>query len=359
MVEEVFAELDRELWTSLSGIDGEPFKTFEAFCLDPKGLGCDPGPVKALIVKLRGHNATKLLTVPQRRQGQRNDLEATSRPKGEKLRKTPGNHTRCRSILGGPPNVERAFRSRQLSEKDSASLSSYALRNPDCPKLKAILLDLGNVPATASPRAVLKDLRGRIRELSAAGGRSKKALAPEQRPPSSSTSTPDISTVTASLGSGGAENQAVQVSLARDHERVGDADDVRADSGTNGLTTTREVALLRFLGGWLDLKRLGLGGVDPAALREILWEVSAAGNLPEIRRTLREFELLCEVAELVKVLDPAFPNYADLCKIATREASPVPATIDGARDEVARRLKFPGAVKKAHPSRETKTANVT
>lgn len=341
VIDEVFAELDREIWTNLSGIDGERFKTFEAFCLDPKGLGCDPAPVKALLVNLRGRNATKLLTVPQRRQGHRSDLDATSRPKGEKSSKTSGTDTRLRTILDGPPEVLRAFKKERLSEKAAASLASYAQQHPRCPQLQDILRDLRSFPTEEISAAILRGVSTRIQALLIDPKR--KAEPPQQWPLASEDSPTKIPKVTGSTSPGSfAENQTVQAGLARDPSPVTVADHV-GTSTTNGTTSAQEIALLRFLGGWLGMVRSGLAGVDPGALCRILEEVREAGRLPGIPRIVKEMELLNDVAELVKSLDPTFAAYAELRMMATREAPPVPAIVQGARDEVARRFKSKAA----------------
>jgi hypothetical protein len=361
---ELVSEIDHKFWTRLRGVNNKRFTDFDDFCRDPNGLRADPTVVRALLVKLRGRNATKLITLPPKRQGHRTDLEPTSRPKDEKS-ETPSSDTRCRRIQSGPPEVLRAFSHDHLQEKEAARVASFARENPESPELKSILLDLKCIPAEEKPKAILAGICARIQSLPLARADKRKGCNDAPRG-SSAASTPGVpsssSGVTrANSTTPGSPAAAVDGPAGvHRHLDVGPTclDAAGPGPGAHGSTTELELALLRFLDGGRAMDRLGLADVDSAALVRILGEARAAARLPDTRRLAEELLLLQEVAQLASALGTTFAHHADLRKIAMREAQPVPAIVQGARDEVARRLKSTNAVRKASLPRGAKTRNV-
>lgn len=348
---ELLAGLEQRIWTNLRNASNQPFADFDDFCRQPSGLNAEPAVVRGLIKKLHGRNALKLITVPATRQGRRTDLDPTCRPQDEKS-KTPATDTRCRTIQSGPPAARLAFWRAHLPEKEAARLATHAAQNPECPLLKSILKDLERIPANEKPVPVLKGIRARIQALPLARGATKKA-------PHEASCASEVAATGASTSR---DLTAANSTAPRSHGAGVDGpvgvDAAGPAAGANGSTTELELALLRFLDGGRAMDRLGFAEVDSAALVRILGEARGAPRLPDTRRLAEELLLLQEVAQLANVLGTTFDHYADLRKIAMRETLPVPAIIQAARDEVARRLNSTNAVKKACLPRGAKTRNV-
>lgn len=173
LVAEVLAEITREAWTHLTGIDGEPFRSFEKFCADPNGLGTDPELVKALLGRLKGADAVALMAVPVARPGRRTDLRATSRRDGDRCR-TPRTHTRLRRVLAGPAPIKRALERGALGRMNAERLVAYAKAQPNCPRLTAMVSELAKAPPKGSPelpkfkRALSKRIEHLLEETSSA-----------------------------------------------------------------------------------------------------------------------------------------------------------------------------------------------
>lgn len=159
--EEVLGEIrtcwHRRIWTSLLGSDCRPFKTFDDFCRDPMGLGCDPAPVKALLTEWVGAAAFALATTPVAQQGRRTDrLKGTSRQSGEKSRPSRTD-SRRRKIHRGPQVLVDAVGSRVLGTMNAEFLARYDAKNPGCTQFAAILRQLEE--GVAKPKAERASIR--------------------------------------------------------------------------------------------------------------------------------------------------------------------------------------------------------
>lgn len=151
VTEELRACWHRSIWTNLAGSDLKPFKTFDDFCRDPAGLGCDPVPVKAILEKWVGAAAFALGITPVAQQGRRTDrLEGTSRRNGDKSRpaRTDSRH---RAIHRGPQVLAQAVGSNVLGKMNAEFLASYGAKNPGCTRFAEIVRQLE--AGVAKPKA--------------------------------------------------------------------------------------------------------------------------------------------------------------------------------------------------------------
>jgi hypothetical protein len=167
VLEEIRTCWDRRIWTSLFGSDCRPFKTFDDFCRDPMGLGCEPAPIKALLTEWVGAAAFALATTPVAQQGRRTDrLAGTSRQNGEKSRPSRTD-SRHRKIHRGPQVLVDAVGSRILGKMNAEFLARYAAENPRCTLLAEILrqLEEGVAKPKAEHTAIRAAISGRVNAL--------------------------------------------------------------------------------------------------------------------------------------------------------------------------------------------------
>lgn len=142
VMQELRACWERSIWTSLLGSDLKPFKTFDDFCRDPAGLGCDPAPVRAVLEKWMSAAAFALVTTPVAQQGRRTDrLAVTSSRRGDKSRPRRTD-TRHRTIHGGPEILVTATGRGLIGKMNAEFLAGYAKRHPGCERLAALLRQL-------------------------------------------------------------------------------------------------------------------------------------------------------------------------------------------------------------------------
>jgi hypothetical protein len=167
ILEEIRTCWHRRIWTSLVGSDYRPFKTFDDFCRDSQGLGCDPAPVKALLTEWIGAAAFALATTPVAQQGRRTDrLAGTSRHDGEKSRPSRTD-SRHRKIHRGPHVLVDAVGTRILGKMDAEFIARYHAENPRCTRLAAIVrqLEEGVAKPKAEHASIRTAISGRVRAL--------------------------------------------------------------------------------------------------------------------------------------------------------------------------------------------------
>jgi hypothetical protein len=139
VLEEIRTCWQRDIWTHLRGSDGQSFKTFDDFCSDPLGLGCEPAPVKALLEQWVGATALALAITPVAQPGRRTDrVKGTCRRTGEKSRPRRTD-TRHRTIHSGPKLLATAVGRRLVGKMNAEFLVGYGKKYPNCERFAALM----------------------------------------------------------------------------------------------------------------------------------------------------------------------------------------------------------------------------
>jgi hypothetical protein len=168
VLEEIRTCWHRRIWTSLVGSDCRPFKTFDYFCRDAMGLGCDPAPVKAFLKEWIGAAAFALATTPVAQQGRRTDrLDGTSRRNGAKSSRPSRTHSRNRKIHRGPQVLVDAVGGHVLGTMHAEFLARYDVEHRGCTRLAGILLQLeeGVAKPEAERAAIKRAVSGQVQAL--------------------------------------------------------------------------------------------------------------------------------------------------------------------------------------------------
>lgn len=112
-------------WTLITDAEGKHFRTWEAFCAyrQPWGLGMDPVKFDAFLKAAVGPREAGMITVPPARQGERSDLEETSRHHvGKSSDADQRKNERIRAILRAPEQVQDLYREGLIRQTDAAKL---------------------------------------------------------------------------------------------------------------------------------------------------------------------------------------------------------------------------------------------
>lgn len=142
-------------WTLLTNEAAEHYRDFDSFCKDaqPWGLGMDPAKFRAYLAAELGEKAADLATVSPGSQGERTDLDETSRngcgkSAGASKRKTEN----LRAILRAPEVVQDLYRTGLINQTDAAAMGPKSPTPEQAASIAEARQELERLDRQAPPR---------------------------------------------------------------------------------------------------------------------------------------------------------------------------------------------------------------